>query len=233
MIFNKKNKKEFVHELFDDLAKDYDRINNIMTFGQNLIIKKQIVKSLQIKPEDKILDVCTGTGDLAIFLTEKWGKSVQITGIDFSKNMLDIAVSKVKNFDNIRFIEGDALNLPFPDETFDTCFIGYGLRNLSDLKKGLLELKRVTKKGGFVVNLDLGKPKGFIGKLSKFYLFKIVPLLGKFFHGDSYPYIYLSKSSEDFPSQEELVNIFFELGFKQVKNQNFIFGAIARQIAQV
>lgn len=232
ILLNQEHKKEFVHQMFDNIAKNYDMMNYIITFGQNISIKKQMIKNVQLKPDMQILDVCTGTGDIAVYIAKYLGKSINVTGIDFSGNMLAIARKKAKNLDNIKFIQGDALDLPFDDDFFDACFIGYGLRNLSDLKKGILEMKRVTKKDGYIINLDLGKPKGILNLLCRLYFFNIVPLLGKAFHGDFTPYTYLPKSNEYFPNQEELVKIFKELGFSEVKNYDFMFGAIAQQIAK-
>jgi len=229
----KKNKREFVYHLFNGIAGDYDLVNQVISLGSNKRIKEQVVKNVILEPESNILDVCTGTGDLAINLAKYLDKNYKITGIDFSENMLKIAEEKAKLYENIKFIQGDALNLPFDDETFDACFIGYGLRNLEDLQKGILEMKRVTKKGGYVVNLDMGKPKGLNNTLFRLYFDNLVPLFGKIFHGNSVPYKYFPDSSKTFPSQEELVEIFKKSGFSEVKNYNYAFGAIAQQVAKV
>jgi len=224
---------EYVREMFDNLAADYDLMNNLISFGRHKSVKKQVIKNVPIKAGMKILDVCTGTGDIPVFVTEKFSDSIKITGVDFSEKMLEIALKRTEKYKNIEFITADALNLPFEDNSFDAVFISFGLRNLVDLKKGLLELQRVTKKGGYVVNLDMGKPKGIFGYLFRIYFFKFVPLLGRLFHGDPEPFVYLPESSESFPCQEELVKIFYELGFDEVKNYNFAFGALAQQLARV
>jgi len=226
------NKRDFVHKTFNAIAKDYDFMNQVISFGRNRIIKKRVVKSVILAPESNILDVCCGTGDLSIFLAGL-DKTFSITGLDFSENMLGIAQRKAQKLDNIKFIQGDALRLPFEDESFDACFVGYGLRNLEDLRKGMLEMKRVTKKGGYVVSLDMGKPKGILNPLFRLYFDNFVPLFGKVFHGSSVPYKYLPDSTKTFPPQEELVMIFKELGFTEVKNYNHAFGAIAHQVARV
>lgn len=223
----------YVHKMFDDLAADYDMMNNIISFGRHKTVKKTVINNVPVKTGDNILDVCTGTGDFPLFVSKKFGDSVKITAVDFSDKMLEIAKTRNKNNNNVEFINADALNLPFADETFDVAFISFGLRNLEDLRRGIVELKRVVKKGGYVVNLDMGKPKGFIGCIFRLYFFGIVPLLGKLFHGSSEPYVYLPESCESFPSQEELAGIFHELGFSDVKNYNFAFGALAQQVAKV
>lgn len=229
-----KNKpmSEYVHKMFDDLAGDYDLMNNIISFGRHKIIKKSVINNVPIAGGMKILDVCTGTGDFPLLISERFGTSVEITAVDFSDNMLEIARKRCTGFDNINFLNADALNLPFENETFDAVFISFGLRNLEDLRKGISELERVTKKGGCVINLDIGKPKGLLGCVFRLYFFYIVPLLGKIFHGKSEPYVYLPLSSENFPAQEEIVIIFYELGFCDVKNYDFAFGALAQQVAR-
>jgi len=232
-FINNKVSVEYIHEMFDKLAADYDLMNNLISFGRHKSVKKQVIKNVPLKAGMEILDVCTGTGDIPIFIAKKFGDSVKITGVDFSEKMLEIALKRTGKYKNIKLVTADALNLPFEDNYFDAVFISFGLRNLVDLKKGLLELKRVTKKGGYVINLDMGKPKGFFNYLFRIYFFKFIPLLGKLFHGSSEPYSYLPQSCESFPDQEELVKIFYELGFDEVKNYNFAFGALAQQIAKI
>lgn len=226
------SKRDFVYKIFNAIAKDYDFMNQVISFGRNRIIKKRVIKSIVLAPKSNILDVCCGTGDLSIYLARQ-DKTFSITGLDFSENMLEIAERKARGLDNIKFIQGDALSLPFDDGSFDACFIGYGLRNLEDLRKGLLEMKRITKKGGYVISLDMGKPKGIVNPLFRLYFDNFVPLFGKILHGNSVPYKYLPDSTKTFPSQEELVKIFEELGFTEVKNYNHAFGAIAHQVARV
>lgn len=228
-----KPKSEYVHEMFDEISSNYDLMNNIISLGMHKSVKKQVIKNAPLKPGMKILDVCTGTGDLPMFIAEKLGNSVKIIGVDFSEKMLAIAKRRNAEYKNIEFITADALNLPFEDDAFDAVFISFGLRNLSDLRKGILELKRVTKKGGCVINLDMGKPKGILGYIFRLYFFGLVPLLGKLINGNSEPYEYLPQSCESFPEQEELVKILYEEGFSKVKNYNFAFGALAQQIATV
>ncbi|OGI00566.1 MAG: hypothetical protein A2Y25_07670 [Candidatus Melainabacteria bacterium GWF2_37_15] len=211
-----------IREMFDSIADKYDFLNNLISLGLHKNIKKCAIKHVPLKQGAKVLDLCTGTGDIVILLSEK---NVEITAVDFSPNMLEIAKKRAKNRKNISFMQADVLNLPFNDETFDAVFISFGLRNLTDLNKGILEMKRVVKTGGYVVNLDTGKPKGLFAPIFRFYFFKIVPLLGK-------AYKYLPESTQNFPSQEELVKIFLELGFKEVKNYNYAFGAIAQQVAK-
>lgn len=232
-FFKNKSKSDYVHELFDELSADYDILNDVISMGQHKFVKKQAIKNVRIRTGMKILDVCTGTGDIPLFIAKKFVDNVKIIGADFSDNMLEIAKKRTQNYKNIEIINADAMNLPFEDETFDVVFISFGLRNLNDLKKGIEELKRVTRKNGYVVNLDVGKPKGIFFHPAKLYFYTIVPLLGKLIHGKGEPYSYLHHSREDFPEQDELVKIFYELGFSTVKKHDFMFGVMSQQIARV
>lgn len=225
------NKSDFVKNMFDKLSADYDFMNNIITFGLHKNIKRKSVNNAGIKPGDKILDVCTGTGDISIITSKEFGASIEITAVDFSEKMLEIAQKRAKKYKNINFLQADALNLPFADSSFDVVFISFGLRNLVDINSGILELKRVIKDNGVLVNIDMGKPRHIFGLLLKLYMSLIVPLLGNFFHKDAIPYKYLFNSSQDFPDQDELEEIYLKAGFKNVKKYNFLFGAIAQQIA--
>lgn len=228
---------QFIKSLFNSISNNYDRLNDIMTFGLHRKIKKNAIK---LPPHMrgrvrgggsanlKILDLCTGTGDLAGILKEKYPQA-KIIGVDFSKNMLEIANKK---HPDIEFIEADCTILPFEDESFDLCIISFGLRNIENMEKAVTEIFRVLKKGGFFINIDLGKPNKFFSIFLKPYMYLWVALLGKIFHGDKTPYKYLAASNEDFPSQNRLVEIFKETGFSDVKNKNYLFGQIASQTAR-
>ncbi len=218
--------------MFDTIAAKYDFLNDLISFGMHKSVKRKAIKRVCLQKNDKVLDLCTGTADIAILISEFFDNEINVTAVDFSENMLKIAEKKAKNHKNICFIQADALNLPFEDNSFDAVFISFGLRNLQDLDKGIVEMKRAVKNGGFVVNLDTGKPQGIWGNLFKFYFFNLVPLIGKFFCGNFSAYKYLPESTKKFPSPEKLVEIFKEAGFKEVKNYNFIFGAIAQQVAK-
>jgi len=213
--------------LFNSIANKYDLLNNLISFGMHKLVKQRAIRNVPLKKGAETLDLCAGTGDIAAMLAENF----RVTAVDFSENMLEIA--RKRNPGNIKFIQADVLQLPFEDDSFDAVFISFGLRNLESLDKGIAEMKRVVKHGGFVVNLDTGKPKGFIGKLFRFYFFNIVPLIGKIFVKNFAAYKYLPESTENFPPQEELVEIFKHAGFRVVRNYNFVFGAMAQQIAKL
>lgn len=227
------NKDDKIKQMFDNIAKNYDKLNNIISLNRQLSVKKKAINNIALKPNSKVLDICTGTGDIAVYLGKNVIKEGKIIGVDFSENMLSIAKNKAEGLGNVEFVIGDALNLPFEDAEFDACFISFGLRNLTDLKKGLSEMKRVTKKGGLVVNIDTGKPKGIIRFFFNLYFFHIVPIIGKMFNGSATPYQYLPDSTKNFPSQDELVRIFEEIGLKNVRKFDFLFGTISEQIGEV
>jgi len=222
-----------IKQMFDNIAKNYDKLNNIISLGMHYAVKKQAIHNVPLKSDFKILDVCTGTGDIAIYIAKNIIKEGKVVGVDFSEKMLEIAKKKASDLKNIEFISADALNLPFEDAEFDACFISFGLRNLQDLEKGLLEMKRVTKKNGFVVNLDTGKPNGMVKFFHQLYFFYIVPIFGRLFNGNSSPYKYLPHSTKKFPSGDELVQIFINIGLSDVKKNDFLFGAISQQLGMV
>lgn len=214
-----------IKKMFNQIANNYDKLNTIMTFGLHKYIKKDVINSLNINIGAEILDLCTGTGDLAGILKQKYPQA-KIVGVDFSDGMLERA--KIKN-PEIEFLNADGTKLPFQDEQFDLCIISFGLRNTEDIPKMLSEIYRILKHGGSFINLDLGKPNKFLNIFLKPYMYLWVAFLGKIFNGDETPYKYLAISNEDFPSQYRLVEMFEEVGFSDVKNKNYLFGQIASQ----
>lgn len=222
-----------IQEMFNKIAQNYDRLNDVISFNGQLSVKKKAIENVPLKSDFKILDVCTGTGDIAIYIAKSVVKNGKVIGIDFSDNMLAIAKNKAQGVDNIEFFKADALNLPFAEGEFDASFVSFGLRNIPKLKEALLEMKRVTKKGGFVVNLDTGKPKGIFKFFHYLYFFMLVPILGRLFNGDESAYKYLPESTKKFPSSQELSEIFCDIGLSEIKTYDFIFGAISQQVGKV
>ena len=224
----------FIKDLFNSIAIDYDKLNDIMSFGLHRKIKKDIIKQalklMNYSPNHltTCLDLCSGTGDLAGILKEKCPEA-QVIGVDFSSAMLEIAREK---HPEIEFIEADCAKLPFEDKSFDLCTISFGLRNVENIEKVLNEIYRILKPSGIFINLDLGKPNKFFNFFLKPYMYIWVAFLGKIFHGDKTPYEYLAVSNETFPSQEKLVKILGQTGFQEVKNKNYLFGQIASQIGK-
>lgn len=216
----------FIKELFNRISGDYDKLNNIMSLGLHNIIKKDATKNLTLKQGAKILDLCTGTGDLAAILKKRY-PDAKVIGVDFSPKMLDIAKEK---HPDIKFVEADCSALPFENEEFDLCIISFGLRNVENIENVLFEIFRILKKGAIFINIDLGKPNRFWNFFLKPYMYIWISLMGKFFHGDETPYKYLAVSNEDFPSQSELIELYKKIGFTNPKNKNYVHGQIASQI---
>jgi demethylmenaquinone methyltransferase/2-methoxy-6-polyprenyl-1,4-benzoquinol methylase len=146
--------EDFNREFFDGLAPKYDRLNEVLSLGATYTSQKYMIKSAGIKDGDRILDLCTGSGDIAIYIAQAYPKC-EVIAIDASKKMLEIARERAKDLKNVSFRKGDVLNLDFKENEFDITIISYGLRNLADIKKGILEMKRVTREGGRIVNLGL------------------------------------------------------------------------------
>ena len=216
-----KNDQNAMKSMFNDIAKNYDFLNDVMTFFTQKSIKNSAINSL--KPNhSNILDVCTGTGDIAIMLAKKF-PNASITALDFSLEMLKIAKIKSKNL-NINFINNNALDMPFLNNSFDLCTISFGLRNLPDITAAIKEIHRVLATNGELLIIDLGKPK--MNWLYPLILDKVIPILGKIFHENKYPYQYLVESQKDFPSPQNLSKVLQSVGFGDTKIRNFLFGTI-------
>ena len=218
------SKKEFVRYIFNDISKTYDFLNHFLSFGIDIIWRKRFIKGLNISDNDIVLDVATGTGDIAFEIRKKY-KS-KIIGLDLSVNMLEIAKQKAKNkkIEDIKFIEGDAENLPFEDNTFDKVLISYGLRNLGNTEKGIEEFYRVLKPGGTVGVLEFFQPQSTImSNLFKLYFNHILPWVASLF-SNSKAYRYLPESVENFITPNELSILFNKVGFQKIKSRNMSFG---------
>lgn len=225
---------EFIKKLFNSISRNYDKLNDIMSFGLHKKIKRDVLKQISFyKPFTvhrspfTILDLCTGTGDLAGILKEKYPEA-KVVGVDFSPQMLEIARQK---HPSIEFLEADCTNLPFEDESFDLCVISFGLRNIEDMGKAIAEIHRVLRPYGLFINIDLGKPDKFFNFFLKPYMYIWIVLMGKFFHGDETPYKYLAASNEDFPSQQDLMKLYKQYWFTPVKNKDYLLGQIAAQVS--
>ncbi|MDR1857882.1 MAG: ubiquinone/menaquinone biosynthesis methyltransferase, partial [Treponema sp.] len=158
MIYDGEGKAVYVQKTFNAIAPKYDLMNKIMSMGMDEGWRKLAVKQVNAQPGMHILDVCCGTGRLTLALNKAVGEEGAVIGLDFSENMIAIAEQTFREMaikGNVQFVRGDAMNLPFPDNSFDGAIVGWGLRNLSDLRQGIRELARVVKPGGRVVSLDM------------------------------------------------------------------------------
>ncbi len=220
-------KKKQVEQMFDTISENYDGLNRVISLGSDIKWRKKVIAMVAEKNPKSILDIATGTGDLAIQFAEKTAAE-KIVGLDLSDGMLSIARKKVlgkKISEKIEFVQGDSEALPFDDNTFDAITVSFGIRNFENLEKGLSEILRVLKKGGIFVVLETSVPTKFPFKQGYYFYSKnILPLVGKVFSKDKVAYKYLSESASLFPYGEKLNNILRKIGFKEVKNTPQTFG---------
>jgi demethylmenaquinone methyltransferase/2-methoxy-6-polyprenyl-1,4-benzoquinol methylase len=215
------SKKAQVTQMFDTISKEYDGLNRVISFGIDVKWRNKVVQLVADKNPKNILDIATGTGDLAISLTTTTAK--EIIGLDISDGMLEVGRQKIssKNLDGIiSMVIGDSEDLPFKNNTFDAITVAFGVRNFEHLEKGLAEILRVLKPKGIFVVLETSVPTNLIYRTgytiySKF----ILPTIGKLFSKDRVAYKYLSESASVFPYGDELNNILRKTGFISVEDQ--------------
>ncbi len=217
-----------VNELFTRIAGRYDLINDLQSFGLHRYWKRRVVKEARPRAGEKALDVCCGTGDIALALA---GKGAEVIGLDFSERMLEIArerYTKRAGLARVQFISGDAQKIPYPDNMFEIVTIGYGLRNLSSWAGGLDEMRRVAKSGGRLVILEFGKPENTVWRLIyENYLKLFSPALGFVFCGDPAAYSYILESLRQYPAQRVVAEKMRELGLENVRVINLLGGAMS------
>jgi len=219
-------KKEQVAKMFDTISKEYDGLNRVISFGIDVKWRKKVVAIVKNKQPETILDIATGTGDLAINLAETNAK--KIIGLDISSGMLGVGKEKIKAKklnDTIEMVLGDSENMPFEDHTFDAITVAFGVRNFETLEKGLTEILRVLKPGGVFVILETSVPTKTPYKQGyKFYTKNILPRIGKLFSKDRSAYSYLCESASIFPYGMALNNILRKIGFINVEHEPQTFG---------
>ena len=221
------NKKEQVEKMFDAISGNYDGLNRVISFGTDIKWRKRVLAKIVKHQPKSILDIATGTGDLAIKFAEKSNAS-KIIGLDISEGMLSVARKKVKgtNLENkVEFIKGDSEAIPFNDNTFDAITVSFGIRNFETLEKGLSEIFRVLKPEGLFIILETSVPTKFPYKQGyRFHSKIILPIIGKLFSKDKVAYNYLSESASVFPYGKKLNNILQKIGFINVDNKPQTFG---------
>ncbi|MBO0958152.1 demethylmenaquinone methyltransferase [Neobacillus sp. MM2021_6] len=229
------SKEQRVHNVFEKISDNYDKMNSVISFQQHIKWRKDTMKRMNVKPGSKALDVCCGTADWTIALAEAVGTNGEVTGLDFSQNMLNVGIEKVKGLGlkQVHLIHGNAMELPFPDNSFDYVTIGFGLRNVPDYMQVLKEMHRVVKPGGIAVCLETSQPT-LVGykQLYYFYFRYIMPLFGKLLAKSFREYAWLHESARDFPGMKELAKMFEQAGFKDVKFKSYSGGAAAVHIGK-
>ncbi|GAA3764250.1 bifunctional demethylmenaquinone methyltransferase/2-methoxy-6-polyprenyl-1,4-benzoquinol methylase UbiE [Flavobacterium ginsengiterrae] len=219
-------KKEQVAQMFDNISGNYDNLNRVISFGIDTKWRKKVLKLVSNTKPKVILDIATGTGDLAILMAQT--RAEKIIGLDISAGMLEVGKKKVeekKLSHVIDLVLGDSENIPFEDNYFDAITVGFGVRNFENLEKGFAEILRVLKPNGIFVILETSVPDKTPYKQGyKFYSKNILPLIGKLFSKDNSAYGYLSESAAAFPYGEALNNILRKTGFIDVVAMPQTFG---------
>ena len=221
-------KKRQVEQMFDTISENYDGMNRVISLGSDVSWRKKVIKLVSAKNPRTILDIATGTGDLAIQFAEKMKTDAKIIGLDISEGMLNMARKKVAGkpiSGKIEFVQADSEALPFENDHFDAITVSFGIRNFENLEKGLSEIYRVLRADGIFVILETSVPTKFPFKQGyHFYTKYVLPLLGRMLSKDKVAYQYLGESASIFPYGGELNNILRKIGFKEVENKPQTFG---------
>lgn len=228
---SKENKEHYVREMFNSIAGKYDLMNTLMSLGLDKSWRRFTVERSELRAGGVGLDVCCGTGMLAMELAGAAGNTGKVIGLDFSENMLEVARENLKDFslrDNIELVQGNAMALPFPDNSFDCVTVGWGLRNVPDIMTALREMVRVVRPGGKVVSLDMAKPSAPVFKQAYWLYFeKLVPMMGKIWAGKKSAYSYLHDSAREFPHQADLAKMFAAAGLTETCYHDLSGGVVA------
>ncbi len=223
-------KEKYINDLFSSIADRYDLLNSLLSFNRDKYWRARAVKETRLGPGGKGLDVCCGTGMFTLEQARAAGPDGSVIGLDFCEKMLEVARKNIKRSpfkENIKLVLGNALDLPFEDDTFDCATIGFALRNVSNIERAVSEMARVVKPGGRVVSLELAKPSRLIFKeIYYFYFYRIVPVLG-YIAGRKGPYKYLPHSLKSFPHQKQICKIFTGVGLEKVHFHELSGGIVA------
>ncbi|MFN8528964.1 MAG: bifunctional demethylmenaquinone methyltransferase/2-methoxy-6-polyprenyl-1,4-benzoquinol methylase UbiE [Anaerolineae bacterium] len=221
-----KERASYVQGMFDRIASRYNLMNRLMTFGQDIQWRKFVVKQAHLSPGGKLLDLATGTGDIA-FEALRTVPGITAVGADFSLGMM-VEGKKLPLGHQVMWSGADALNLPFPDDTFDALTAGYLMRNVIDIPRAFAEQKRVLKSGGRVVILDTSPPpKNLLRPFIQIHLRYVIPTLGRLISGNADAYEYLPESTQKFKTPEALAALMREAGFTNVRYRTFMFDTMA------
>jgi demethylmenaquinone methyltransferase/2-methoxy-6-polyprenyl-1,4-benzoquinol methylase len=204
---------------FDSVARQYDFMNSLLSFGIHHLWKRQAVRMIGLQPGEKVIDVCGGTGDLAVLAARAIGPSGRITIYDINRAMMDAGRNKVSYMTTavVDYVQGNAEEISFPDRTFDAAMVGYGIRNVTRMEKGFEEMFRVLRPGGRMMCLEFSKPTWPVFRwLYDAYSFHIMPFLGDLITGSRGAYTHLPESIRTFPLPDALSAMMTRIGFKKV-----------------
>lgn len=232
-----RNKEEYVHDIFSTIAHRYDLLNTALSFNRDKYWRRFAVSCTGLKAGGRGLDVCCGTAMLTIEQARVAGPQGRVVGLDFCANMLARArenIARTPYGKNIELVQGNAMNLPFDDNTFDCATIGFALRNVPDIGRVIQEMARVVRPGGRVVSLELSKPGAPVFKQAYYFYFNyLVPILGRLGIGVNGPYSYLPNSLKDFPHQSEIRDLFAELGLAGARYYELTGGIVSVHVGTV
>ena len=224
-----------VNDLFARIARRYDLINDLQSFGLHRSWKRRVADLARVAPGDRALDLCCGTGDIALALADR---GADVTGLDFSPQMLEVAVARQRaspglKLKTLKFLQGDAQQLPFAENSFDIVTVGYGLRNLTSWERGLEEMRRVARPGARLLVLDFGKPPNAVWRAIYFAHLKMsVPLIGLLFCGNAAAYAYILESLKHYPAQLAVAEKMRQLQLVNVRVINLLGGAMASNFGE-
>lgn len=224
-----------VQKIFDEIAGNYDRMNDLISLQSHKRWRNQMVDMMALRQGDHVLDLCCGTADLTIATAGKVGSTGHVVGLDFSKEMVKSGQKKVEQAgleEQIEFQIGDAMNLPFESNSFDAVTVGFGLRNVPDAAAVLREMRRVVKPGGTVACLETSQPQNPVIKFFWKQYFKLVPVMGQVVSHHFKQYSYLEQTAGQFVSAPKLKQMFETAGLRKVKVKTLMFGAAAIHIGK-
>lgn len=225
------DKESRVHKIFNTISSDYDHMNDWISLNQHSLWRNKTMTEIFVNDDDRLLDVCCGTGDWTIQLARS-NPRAHVYGLDFSENMLEVAKDKVSSIPNIELLQGNAMKLPFEDDVFNILTIGFGLRNLPDYKQAIREFYRVLTPGGQLVILETSTPENpLINTGFAFYFGRIMPVMGGLIANRKDEYTWLYESTSTFLSKQELNDILVDTGFINIKVIPHTFGTAATHIS--
>ena len=221
---------------FNSVARHYDFMNSLLSLGIHHLWKRSAVKMMDLKTGDKVIDVCGGTGDLAILAARLIGSSGRVILYDINRSMINAGRHKVANSflkERISYVQGDAENISYADHSFDAAMVGFGIRNVTHMEKGFREMYRLLKPGGKLMCLEFSKPTSAVfRRLYDFYSFYIMPLAGEIVADNRLAYTHLPESIRLFPLPEELADILTKIGFSHVTYRRLTNGIAVIHLAR-